>query len=124
MTVAYWCVLIAAIIPFLFTGIAKAGARGFNNRRTRVFQDSLTGWRQRAHWAHQNGFEAFPPFAAAVIIAHLAAAEQTQIDALSIAFILLRLAYGGLYIADQPTLRSLVWFGGLICVVALFFIGV
>ncbi len=120
MTIAYWCVLIAALLPFAFTGAAKIGARGFNNRRVRDFQQSLSGWRQRAHWAHQNTFEAFPPFAAAVIIAHLAGAEQTHIDALAISFILLRLAYGGLYIADQATLRSLVWFGALICVVALF----
>lgn len=124
MTAAYWCVLIAALLPFLFTGIAKVGARGFNNRRVRDFQLQLSGWRQRAHWAHQNSFEAFPAFAAAVIVAHLSGGAQTQIDALAIAFILLRLAYGGLYIADQATLRSLVWFGALICVVALFFVGV
>jgi uncharacterized MAPEG superfamily protein len=123
MTIAYWCVLIAALLPFLFTAIAKIGARRFNNRRVRDFQQELEGWRRRAHWAHQNSFEAFPPFAAAVIIAHLTGGAQTQVDALAIAFILLRLAYGGLYIADQATLRSLVWFGALICVVALFFTG-
>jgi uncharacterized MAPEG superfamily protein len=122
MTAAYLCVLIAGLMPFLFTGIAKAGARGFDNRRTRDFQAGLTGWRQRAHWAHQNSFEAFPLFAAAVIIAHQTGGEQTQVDALAIAFILLRLAYGGLYIADQATLRSLVWFGALICCIALFFV--
>jgi uncharacterized MAPEG superfamily protein len=122
MTTAYWCVLVAALLPFLFTGIAKFSGPGFNNRRPRDFQAQLTGMRARAHWAHLNSLEAFPPFAAAVIIAHQLAAPQGSIDALAIGFIVARLAYGALYIADLQLLRSIVWTIGLGCVVALFVI--
>lgn len=120
MTTAYWCVLVAALLPFGFTGIAKFSGPGFNNFRVRDFQAGLTGWRQRAHWAHLNSFEAFPPFAAAVIIAHVAGAPQDRIDLLALAFIACRLVYGALYIANQATLRSVVWALGLGCVVGLF----
>jgi uncharacterized MAPEG superfamily protein len=122
MTIAYWCVLVAALLPFVFTAIAKFAGPGFNNRRPRDFQAQLTGMRARAHWAHLNSFEAFPPFAAAVIIAHQLAAPQGSVDALAVAFIVARLAYGALYIADLQLMRSIVWTIGLGCVVALFVI--
>lgn len=122
MTIAFWCVLIAALLPHLVTGIAKAGAPGFDNRRTRDFQAGLSGWRARAHAAHLNGFEALPLFASAVIIAHLTGKPQAHVDALAACFIVLRLVYGALYIADQATLRSLVWLAATLCPVAMFFL--
>lgn len=120
MTIAYWCVLIAAFLPVLFTGIAKFSGPGFNNRTPRDFQAGLTGMRQRAHWAHLNSFEAFPPFAAAVIIAHQVGADRGTIDALAISFIVARLAYGLFYIIDKATLRSLAWVAAVACWVAMF----
>ncbi len=120
MTIAYWCVLAAALLPFVFTGVAKFSGPGFNNRRPREFQATLTGMRGRAHAAHLNSFEAFPPFAAAVIIAHQLQAAQATVDALAVAFIALRLVYGVLYIADLHWWRSIVWTLALGCVVALF----
>lgn len=119
MTIAYWCVLIAAFLPILYTGIAKFSGKGFNNRRPRDFQASLTGYRQRAHWAHLNSLEAFPPFAAAVIIAHQIGLDRATLDALAIAFIVARLAYGACYLADWPGLRSLAWVIGTGCWVAM-----
>jgi len=77
----------------------------------------------RAHWAHLNSFEAFPPFAAAVLIAQQLGAAQGRIDLLAIAFVVLRVLYGICYLADQATLRSLVWAAGFACTVALFVIG-
>ena len=71
MTIAYWCVLIAAVMPIVWAGAAKSGAKGFNNARPREFLGSLSGWPARANFAQQNAYEAFPPFAAGVIIAHL-----------------------------------------------------
>ncbi|MCE3005022.1 MAG: MAPEG family protein [Xanthomonadaceae bacterium] len=120
MTIAYWCVLVAAFLPFVFTGYAKFSGPGFTNRHPREFQAGLTGVRGRAHAAHLNSFEAFPPFAAAVIIAHQLQAPQATVDGLALAFIGLRLAYGALYIADLHWWRSIVWTLGVGCVVALF----
>jgi uncharacterized MAPEG superfamily protein len=120
MTTAFWCVLVAALLPLLWAGAAKAGGGHFNNARPREFLGALTGWPARAHHAQQNSYEAFPPFAAAVIIAQLCNAPQLTVDSLALAFIGARVVYGLCYIADRPTLRSLVWLVGLGCVVGLF----
>ena len=61
-----------------------------------------------------------PLIAAAVIIAHMAGGNATWINSLAAAFVALRLAYGYFYITDKPSPRSLVWIGGLMCVVGLF----
>lgn len=120
MSIAYWCVLVAALMPLLFTGIAKFSGHGYNNRAVPEFQARLSGFRQRAHWAHNNSFEAFPPFAAGVIIAHQVGATQTDIDRLAIAFIVLRLVYGAFYLADLHMLRSLAWAAAFACTIGLF----
>jgi len=120
MTTAYWCVLAAALLPLLWTGAAKAGGLRYDNARPREFLAALTGWPARAHHAQQNSYEAFPPFAAGVIIAHLCGAPQPMVDGLALGFIGARLVYGLCYIADLSTLRSLVWLAGIGCVIGLF----
>ena len=120
MTIAYWCVLVGAFLPLLFTGIAKFSGPGFNNRHPRDFQDRLDGFRRRAHWAHLNSLEAFPPFAAAVLIAHQAGAAGATVNLLALSWIGFRLAYGAMYMIDQATLRSLAWLGGVVCWVWMF----
>lgn len=120
MTTAYWCVLAAGLMPYAFAGIAKFGDRRYDNRAPREFLASLDGRQKRADWAQQNSFEAFPAFAAAVIIAHLAQGSQAAINVLAVAFVLLRITYGWAYITDRPTLRSLVWIAALGCMVGLF----
>ena len=69
MTFAYWSVLLAALLPLIWAGIAKTGADGYDNHKPRVFLEKLRGRSQRANWAQTNAYEAFPPYAAAVIIA-------------------------------------------------------
>jgi uncharacterized MAPEG superfamily protein len=123
MTLAYWMVLVAALLPYLGTSYAKfadGGARTYDNHAPRAQLDALPPQRRRAHWAQLNGFEAFPAFAAAVIIAHVAGAAQGRIDALAVVFIAARVLYTGFYIYDRPTARSLVWAVGLVCVIGLF----
>jgi uncharacterized MAPEG superfamily protein len=122
MTFAYWMLLAAALLPYFTVGLAKSG--GFDNRAPRPGLDSLTGWRRRADWAHRNHFEAFPAFAAAVIVAELAHASQGRIDLLAGVFVVLRLIYTALYLADQATLRSIVWSLGIVAVIWLFVLGV
>jgi uncharacterized MAPEG superfamily protein len=119
MTTAYWCVLIAALLPIFAVGLAKAQS-GFDNKAPREWLGRLTGWRARAHAAHLNSFEAFAPFAAAVIIAHLAHAPQGRIDWLAMGFVAARIAYIGLYITDLAGLRSIAWTVAMGCVIGLF----
>lgn len=120
MTTAFWCVLVAALLPLIWAGVAKSGGKRYDNAQPREFLGALTGWPARANHAQQNSYETFPPFAAAVIIAQLCSAPQATVDNLAMAFIAARVIYGLCYIADLSTLRSLVWLAGSACVVGLF----
>lgn len=123
MTLAYWCVLVAAIVPIVAVGIAKAGGERYNNRYPRIWLDKQQGYRARAAAAQSNSFEAFPFFAAAVIIAHLTQAPQSRIDLLAVAFVAARIAYVVCYVADWHSVRSFVWLVGWIACVAIFVSG-
>ena len=120
MTIAYWMILVAALLPYLTVGIAKFTGGDYDNDHPRVWSATLTGWRARAYAAHQNHFEAFPPFAAAVFVATLANAAPAYVDRLAIAFVLLRIAYTAIYIRGKGKLRSVAWALGFVCIVALF----
>ena len=121
VTIAYWCILAAGLLPYAWIIAAKA-APGLDNAAPRIYLEQLTGWRQRAVWAQLNAFEALPLFIAAVIIAHQLHAPQERVDLLALAFVGLRIAHGLAYIANLATLRSLLWTGGMGCVVGLFVI--
>ena len=120
MTIALWCILIASFLPVLFAGLAKSKMKLANNAAPREFKRKLTGWRQRAYWAELNSHESFPPFAAAVVVAHLLSADQNIVDVLAMGYILARLGYGACYILDWPMLRSVVWFAGVVCTIGLY----
>ena len=124
MTLAYWCVLIAIVLPYLATVVAKAVSGGFSPRHNhdpRALLDTLEGVGRRANNAQLNGFEVTPAFAAAVIIAHLAGgAEQGLLDQLAITFVISRILYLLCYLADWAALRSLMWFVGMGMIAALF----
>ena len=123
MTFAYWCVLLAALMPLIWVGIAKTGSDGYDNHKPRIFLAGLNGWAQRANWAQVNSYEAFPPFAAGVIIAHLAGGNQLAIDAVAGFWLVLRILHGILYIRDMATARSMVWTLSFLCIIGLFLIG-
>lgn len=123
MTIAYWCVLIAAVLPYVIVAPAKSG-KHYDNHAPRAHWATTRGWRQRLNWAHLNAFEAFAPFAAAVVIAEQLRAPQEEVDALALTFIGLRLLHPLFYAFDKPMLRSLVWAAAFLCVVGLFLINV
>lgn len=122
MNTAYLCVLAAALMPYLFVGVSKSTSKYIKtgNAHPRDYAKELTGVRQRAYWAHLNAFEAFAPFAAAVILASLAGVAQSTVDTLALTFIACRLLHGVFYLADLALLRSVAWSGGIACVLALF----
>lgn len=124
MTVAYWCVLIAAVLPVIAVGIAKAGGERYNNRNPRAWLDQQQGYRARAAAAQSNSFEAFPFFATAVIVAHLTHAPQGWLDFLALVFVAARVAYIACYLADWHWARSLFWFIGFFACIAIFVSGV
>ena len=120
MTKANWCIFIAFLLPYLFVLAAKVGTKEFNNQRPRESLAALTGWRSRAYSAHLNGFEAFAPFAAAVIMAQIAGVEQNTIDMLASSFVGFRLAHGFLYLSNNDIWRSTVWLCGWLCVISIY----
>ena len=120
MTLAITCILVAGILPVISAGIAKAGFRGYDNRNPRDWLARQTGFRARANAAQANAWEAFPFFAAGVLAAQWMAAPQERIDRLAVIFVVARLAYLGLYLADKATLRSVVWAVGFGASIALY----
>lgn len=119
MTIAFWCVLVAAALPFAYTLMAKA-SRKFDNARPREYLETTSGWRKRAHWTQLNSFEAFPPFAAAIIINYLVKGPTPLANELALGFVAFRVLYGFCYLTDQALLRSVMWFAANACVVGLF----
>ena len=123
MTIAYWTILVAAVLPYILTAIAKGGG-GYDNRAPRAWTEGLQSWRQRADWAHRNAFEAFPAYAAAVLVAGRSNAAPGTIATLACVFIAARLGHAAAYIADQSSLRSVCWFIGFGCMLAILVIGI
>ena len=120
LATAYCCILIAALLPYVLALVAKTSAPGFNNRNPRAWLAKQTDYRvQRANAAHLNAFEAFAPFAAAVLMAQAAGVDHGRIAMLAVAFVAMRIAHGIFYVADVQMARSLSWLGGFACVVAL-----
>ena len=129
-TIAYWCVLLMALLPVVCAGIAKSGMMrtppdegGYDNADPRNWLQRQTEWRARANNAQANTFEALPFFFAAVIIAHQLQASQGYVDVLALAFVALRLAYVAAYVANKANLRSVIWMLALLANVALLFAG-
>ena len=120
MTFAFWCVFAAMWLPLLWAAVAKWGLRGYDNSRPREWMASQEGHRQRAMWAQSNAWEAFAPFAAAVLIAHFLNADQTAMNWLAGIFILARVLHGLFYVIDQATARSVAWLAGMASVIGLF----
>ena len=121
MTIAYWCVLFMGLFPIVAAGIAKKGFEGYDNGMPREWLAKQTGFRARANAAQANLFESLPLFFAAVIIAHISNASQARVDVLALGFVVARISYLVCYVANWPTTRSIVWFAGVACVVAIFF---
>src|SRR5471032_816560 len=121
MTIPHVCLLIVALLPFPWTMLAKVSSR-YDNRAPRAYLASLEGWRARAHAAHQNAWEALAMFTAAVVVAGQAGGSMTWINWLAITFVVTRVLHGLLYVMNLASLRSLVWFVGVACVVSMFFV--
>ena len=120
MTIAYACLLFMGLFPYVAAGIAKKGFENYDNSMPRQWLAKQTGFRARANAAQANLFESLPLFFAAVIIASINNAPQTRIDLLALGFVATRIAFLICYLADWPTIRTIVWSIGLICVIAIF----
>jgi uncharacterized MAPEG superfamily protein len=115
-SLAYWCILVAVLLPILCAGVAKYGMigksqrrGGFDNNNPRAWLARQTDWRARANAAQANSFEALPFFIGAILIAQQLQAAQARIDILAFVFIVLRLLYIMMYVAGLASVRTAVW---------------
>ena len=122
MTVAEFCIFaVVAIYLLTIVPIKWIGFRHYDNARPRdpaFYEDAI---RARALGAHQNGIEAFPFFAAAVLLAEFRGAPQNLINELAVLFVIVRIAYVPTYVGNRPRLRSILWNIGFVINVAIFF---
>jgi len=123
MTIAEYCIF-GSVVLYLLTiaPIKWLGFRDYDNSKPRdpaFYHDAI---RSRALGAHQNGVEAFPFFAVAVLLAEFRAAPQNLINELAILFLIVRIAYVLTDIGNRPSLRSILWSVGFIINVAIFFL--
>src|SRR3954469_11047438 len=123
LTLAYWCVLVAAALPYVCAYIAKLGAFGpRDNVNPREWAARQSGWRARANSAQANTFEGLPFFIGAVIIAHQLGANQARLDMLAVAYVVLRTIYLAIYIKGLGGVRSAGWARAFLVNVAILFL--
>lgn len=123
MSVLIWCLFLATLLPIVAKApVAKAmnSLGRYDNNHPRSQQGKLEGFGARALAAHQNAFEALIMFAPAVLLAIATNKTGTIVQYLAITFIVARIAYNVLYLLDKSTLRSIVWFIGLLANFAIF----
>lgn len=120
MTTVLLCVLAAALMPIVCAGIAKRhgfGVRrrdgGYDNHAPREWLARQEGLPARANAAQANSFEALPFFVGAVAIALALEAPAARVEALALAWVALRIAYVGCYLADRALARSVVWLAAM-----------
>ncbi len=113
-------VLMAGLLPVLCAGIAKWGAKGYDNHDPRAWMSRQEGHRARADAAQHNSLEAFPLFAIAVVMALHNGADSDAVALWAWLFVAIRLVYIYCYVTDRATLRSMVWGVGLAVTIRLY----
>lgn len=123
LSLAHWCLIAAAVLPFVAAWIAKAGAfRPRDNAAPREWAGRQSGWRARGLAAQTNSFEGLPLFFGAVLLAQQLGADPARVDALALTYVLLRMVYIACYLRGLGTLRSLVWLAAIGVNLAIFFV--
>jgi uncharacterized MAPEG superfamily protein len=77
-------------------------------------------WGKRADRTYMNAVETFAPFAALVIVAHLAGKANGMTAFWATSFFWLRLAHAVVYLFGIPFVRTLIFTLGFVCVVGIF----
>jgi len=106
--------MIFAVLMIVMTKLPVALAMaksngGYDNKYPRDQQAQLQGFGKRALGAHVNAIEAFPLFAAGVLVALWAQAPIETVTNLCMTFVAARCAYTICYWFNFDSVRSLVW---------------
>ena len=118
MLLVYWFILLAALMPYSVVQIARGPK--FDNAKPRDAYAGAEGHQKRAYGAHMNSLEAFPIFAAAVLVAVQGGMAGWVLNLLAGLWLLLRCGYIYAYLKDMPRERSILWALTMILNVAMF----
>jgi uncharacterized MAPEG superfamily protein len=77
-------------------------------------------WGKRADRTYLNAVEAFAPFAALVVIAHISGKANAMVAFWAICFFWLRLTHAVVYLLGVPYVRTLIFTLGFVCDVGVF----
>lgn len=80
----------------------------------------VPAWGKRADRTYMNAVETFAPFAALVIVAHLAGKANGMTAFWAMSFFWLRVAHAVVYLFGVPFVRTLIFTLGFVCVVGIF----
>ena len=117
---AYTALLTAGLwIPYIVCQVQTNGFLTPANYRDPTPR-AVPLWGLRAHRAHLNAVEAFAPFAALVLIAHVAGRDNAMTAFWTISFFWLRLIHAIVYLAAVPFVRTLVFVLSFVAVCGLF----
>ncbi|HEY1908235.1 MAG TPA: MAPEG family protein [Myxococcaceae bacterium] len=117
---AFTALLTAALwIPYV---VAQVAANGPLRRPNYVDPTArpVPLWGRRADRAQLNAVEAFAPFAALVLVAHVSGKANATTALCSASFFWLRLAHAVVYLLGIPYLRTLLFTLGFFAVVGIF----
>ena len=117
MVMAYWFILIAALMPYTVVQIARG--KNFDNAKPRDTYANAEGKQKRAYNAHVNSFEVFPFYAAAVLVALQAGMDGWLLNTLAGLWLVARAAYIYAYLKDMPAWRSRVFGVAMLLAIAI-----
>lgn len=117
---AFTAMLTAALwIPYV---VAQVATNGFLKPQNYVDPTPrpLPLWGKRADRTYLNAVETFAPFAALVLVAHVAGKANAMTAFWAMAFFWLRVIHAVVYLAAIPYIRTLVFTLGFVCVAGIF----
>ena len=117
---AFTALLTASLwIPYILAQVTTNGPLAPTNYRDPTPR-GVPVWGQRANRTHINAVEAFAPFAALVLVAHVAGKADAMTAFWAQFFFWMRVAHAVVYLAGIPYLRTLVFTAGYVAVVGIF----
>lgn len=120
LTMLAWTAAFTSLlwIPYILARIQKVGVM---QTLTYAAEDEpLPGWAARAKKAHYNAVENLAPFAAVVIVAHLAAAANATTALWASIYFWARVAHYFGHISGLPFVRTALFTVGWIAILVIF----
>jgi uncharacterized MAPEG superfamily protein len=117
---AFTAILTASLwIPYVVAQVTTNGPLKPQNYLDPT-QRPLPLWGKRADRAYINAVENFAPFAALVIVVHLAGKADAMTAFWAACYFWLRLAHAAVFLLGIPLIRTVIFTLGYVCVAGLF----